>query len=952
MWSVDRPVRWVGREQELAALRAGVEALRRGQGTVIWVEGEPGIGKSSLVAEGLAAGTDPSWDIGWGIAGTLTQRLPLRTMLDCLQVRPDSPDPRRARAAALLHSFRRGLYTDGDTSAGGIEVLEALVDELCAAAPTVMVIDDLQWADESSLIVWHQLAASISQLQLLLIVTCRPTPVRAEVRELRTAITRHGGTVVMLGPLPETDVTALVTAMLGYPPGDALRALLAQTAGNPLYLRELIDALVRERAIEIGSVAEVSASGGPLPESLAAVLNDRLTSVSNEAAQLLRTATLLGGTFAVTDLAVVSRRQASDLTATIEEAVVAGILIGSGPYLAFRHLLLQQALYESMPVALRTALHAEAAQEMAATHADVLSVAQQLAAAQLPGADWVRNWLLQSAQALAARAPRLAAELLRKELDNTPARHDARTGLTTFLVWALLAAGSYAEAAAQASEALTTMTDPARRAETHWVLTRAQVSAGRNDDAIAGLRRALASADLPGQWRARMLALLAMLERSATGDLGVADATALEALAAAEKAGDEFATAHALTDLWLISSIRRDHLAALGHIDQALSTLGDDADHADLRSFALDDRIFTLQNLDRWPQAELTLRRARETARRGANPDRGTWVVAAVLRYWLGQWDDALAELGPDDAEAPGLIYTFLRERWSSLLWHGVSALIAGRRDERTTASEVLRRGLALPIQVISDRENQDFLVAADALALEQKGDTHGAMLRLAAMLPRRDGEMTLIHQWLPDLVRLALVMGDQPTAQAAARACQDEAAAETRPARAGAASLRCQGLLDADPGPLQAAVAHYRAVGPSVELPVALEDLAVVQAARGQEEEARAALGEALSLYDQLEARWDIRRAEARLRPYGIRRRARGPRRQRVVSSGWDALTPTELTVATLVARGDSTAEIAGGMFLSRRTVQTYISRILAKLGAKGRADIVREALRQGVST
>jgi DNA-binding CsgD family transcriptional regulator len=219
-------------------------------------------------------------------------------------------------------------------------------------------------------------------------------------------------------------------------------------------------------------------------------------------------------------------------------------------------------------------------------------------------------------------------------------------------------------------------------------------------------------------------------------------------------------------------------------------------------------------------------------------------------------------------------------------------------------------------------------------------------------MLPRREGEMTLIHQWLPDLVRLALVVGDQPTAHAAARSCRQEAAAETRPARAHAASLRCQGLLDADAGPLQAAVAHYRAVGPAVELPTALEDLAVAQAARGREEEARVALSEALSLYDRLEARWDIRRAEARLRPFGIGRSVRGPRRHRAVSSGWDALTPTELKVATLVARGDSTADIAGCLFLSRRTVQTYISRILAKLGAKGRVDIVREALRQGVLT
>lgn len=50
MWPIDRPPRWVGRRQELAALRAGVEALRRDEGTVVWVEGEPGIGKSALTA--------------------------------------------------------------------------------------------------------------------------------------------------------------------------------------------------------------------------------------------------------------------------------------------------------------------------------------------------------------------------------------------------------------------------------------------------------------------------------------------------------------------------------------------------------------------------------------------------------------------------------------------------------------------------------------------------------------------------------------------------------------------------------------------------------------------------------------------------------------------------------------------------------------------------------------
>jgi DNA-binding CsgD family transcriptional regulator len=750
-------------------------------------------------------------------------------------------------------------------------------------------------------------------------------------------------------------VAALVTAMLGAPPGEALRQLTAQAVGNPLYLRELIDALVREQALEIGpDTAEVATARQQLPASLAAVLSERLSVVSAGTAQLLRTAALLGGTFTVTDLAVLQRRPASDLAAGLQEAVVAGLLAASGPQLAFRHPLIRQALYESMPAALRTALHAEAAQELAATGADALSVAQQLAAAPGPGPGpaqpWARTWLIETAPALTTRAPQLAADLLGRELTATPSGDPAWDGLAVSLVRALLAAGSYAAAATQASQALTVMTDPARRAETSSVLARARISAGDNDHAIATIRQALAAADLPRQWQARMLAWLAMLERAGTGDLDAADATARQALTVAEQAGDAFATAHALTDLWLSHSVRRDHEAALGYLDRALRALGDDPGYADLRSYALEVRIFTLQNLDRWPDAERALHQAREVARRSGSPDRGTWATAAVLRYWLGQWDDALAELGLDDQHAPGLTYTFLRERWPALLVHGVAALIAGHRDQRTEASRQLRAGLALPIQTVPDRENRDFLVAAHALALEQGGELRQATAVLASILPRRDGEMTLTHQWLPDLVRLALAADDAALARTAAQACEAEAALETRPARAAAASLRCRGLLDSDPVPLREAVAHYRSAGPAVQLPAALEDLAVVLAGRGRDDEARAAQEEAVSRYDGLQANWDLRRLDSRLRRYGIRRGVRGRRGPRA-ASGWAALTPTEVKIAALIARGDSTSDIAQGMFLSRRTVQTYISHILAKLGAKGRVEIVREALRQGVS-
>jgi tetratricopeptide (TPR) repeat protein len=178
-----------------------------------------------------------------------------------------------------------------------------------------------------------------------------------------------------------------------------------------------------------------------------------------------------------------------------------------------------------------------------------------------------------------------------------------------------------------------------------------------------------------------------------------------------------------MATLWLTQSVRRDHATALDCIDRALRIMGEDPGYDDLRSNFLDTRTFVLQNLDEWQQAELALRQAREFAQRAGRSDRATWASAAVLRYWLGQWDDALAELGADTTDAPGLVYSFLRERWSALLVHGVAALIAGRRGQRAVADRHLREGLALPIENLTDRENQDFLVAAHALSLEQSGE-------------------------------------------------------------------------------------------------------------------------------------------------------------------------------------------------------------------------------------
>ncbi|QUQ71664.1 ATP-binding protein [Kutzneria sp. CA-103260] len=893
----------IGRSRELARLTVRVRELAGGRGGTALVDGEPGIGKTTLLRAVCDAALENGCRVHWGAGDELGRLLPLLPLLEALRAE------RSDEGQAVLRLLRGEIPTVADPSAVAAERVLGMVEELCSDGPAVLALDDLQWADKVTVAVFSRLVKLVDQLPLLLIGTLRPVPVRDDLSALWRQLGDDGQ--ISLGPLPADAIGELVAQLVGTQPSDELLRHAEGAAGNPLYATELVSAV---------------AEGATRPGSLAAAIDHRMDFLSEQTRHVLRAATLLGVVFSVADLSVVLGRSVVDLLPALDQATAAGVLVESGDGLSFRHALVRSALYERMSQPVRAAWHLEAARLLSNAGSPVERVAKQLLVAS-DADEWTVDWLCDNAGALIGQSPSAAVDLLRRVLA-TPSWDTRRLSLASRFGDALYRTGDFDEAEQVATRALALSVDPVQIVWLHHILLQCRSMSGRVAQSLVELDHALADPNTTGRVRARLLVLTAR----AHWDLGELDAAEKAALDAADAApADEWAVGWSLHVRSIVLMVRNKMADALDLLDHAVRAIGRDGGTAELSLLLRVNRAVTLCCVDRYDEAVAAARDVRQLAEHVGNTVRMAQAQSALVQmtYDCCRWDDVLVDVD--------MLADELRNPVVAASDHSIAALIHLHRGDHVAAG----RHLAVARAAQVGKHPVLHLALVNSLELEQAGQLSEALAALSMTADYDD--------LLPEIVRLAVADGDLDTARVTTSRVVG-LAADSEVRHRIAAAAYCRGLVAGDGEELLRAATVYRECGLPLARAKALEAAAAAFVHNGQSSSARAAASRALDLYAELGAEWQLARAQAALRGLGLRR---GPKvKHRRAKTGWDSLTPAEATVAQLVVAGLSNPQIAERLFVSRRTVTTHVSHILAKLQVRTRTDIAREAgLRQAAS-
>ena len=965
---------FTGRAVELRRLDALLERAGQGSPQVVLVAGDAGVGKTRL----LLALADRARQRGTRVLMGASVELgdigfAYLPVVDALRELADDPEEARLLTGAAMTAPALGRLLPGIEPAGPagdsldqlqvLDAVRAVLVGLAERSPVALVLEDLHWADRATRDLIAFLARTLRAGRVTLVVSYRSDELhrRHPLRPLLAELVRLPAVERLeLAPFTRAELAEHLEAIAGAPlAAEQVEGIHARSEGNPFYAEQLLAAGAGDAHVE-------------LPPTLVEVLLARVQGLSEPAQQVLRVAAVAGRRVPHRLLAAVAGQPEAELEQGLHEAVGAGVLatdVATGGY-AFRHALLQEAVYGDLLPGERVRLHAAYARLLAADPDGAAAELAHhcLASHDLVGALAASVRAAQEAEAVLAPADalrHLSAALRVWERVPEPVAVSGidRIELTLRAAAAASAAGEHQRAASLAQDAARAAEDPAQAARAHERRGVYLFDAGRIEEALDARAQAveLVPAEPPTRLRARVTAAMAQaLVNARRRD----DARRWcdEALAAARGAGSADEEADVLITLGMIEQYHdpakartlfaaaRAQAAGAGNLEIELRAVYDDAEVGK----QLGDLASAGAGFD--DGAELARRSGLGWSRFGIYMRREQLAV----RYLTGDWDgcerllaavpELVTTLAAAQVAVQGLGVLVARARPAAparlrqlaglagadpfldrdvAVWE---AELAGWQGDLERARSAIRRGLAAADAVeIFDQALEGAWVAMNGLSVEADRAEQARAARDTA---------TLADATAAGWALLERVRADAEQAPRAGLA--HDVHVRGRLAKAEAEWTRLQGR--SDPARWQAAVEAF-SYGNVYAVARCQWRLAEALAGGGDRERATAAARAAHATATRLGSA-PLREALEALARRGRLDLGVVLPAQRTLAG----LTPRELEVLRLLVEGRSNRQIAEQLFISAKTASVHVTNLLSKLGVHSRLEAAALARRLGL--
>lgn len=969
----DRPAEFAGRDRELVRLDHALLAAHHGQGGVVLLSGEPGIGKTRL-AEELSARARGQHDLVlWGrcyegegapafwpwsqILRDYVQQRELATLRAEL-------GPSAADLVALAPEVQLRLpATQPAPPIDGTQARFRLFDGLTGvlvrvarAQPLVLVFDDLHWADAPSLLLLQHLAGALTAASILVIGTYRDSDVDElhPLTSLIAGLTRLGvAQQLSLDGLTAAPVAGLITATTGYEPSAALlHSVMDATAGNPFFVTQLARLLAQSPSPWAG--ADDPSRLIRIPPGARAVILQRVQRLSRSCQRLLQVAAVVGRECSLRLLRALSFGSQAEVLSALDEAGRAQLLLpsaeGIGHY-RFVHALVRETLYEALPLAERVQLHARVGRALLASSAakpdsHLAELSYHLFQAA-PGGD-IELALEYSLRAAAHSSHMLAYEdavlhyaraLQLLELlpaDDSVRRCDLLLALGEIHARSG-AAGQMRATFTEAAVLARGQSDPLRLARAALGLAGIVVTPGVVDaQVVALLTEALdALGDDDSALRARLLGRLAM-EYRYSPLRERRDAASAAAVAIARRLDDQAELALALQARHY-ALLAPDTLDRRMAISLELSQLAELSGNREVLLRSMPWRIADLLDLGHVQAAD---RAIAETAQ-----------LAAELRQPLYAWYAAMFQAqralmrgemaaGEELAEAAHALGRQVQPHASQVYY---AAQLFLRRREQGRLPELVPQFTS----ILEQYPGMPIFRCWMALAHLQDGQSEAAAALLSELCADRCAALPWDQLWLGAITALAEVAIAVHNRAAAAVLYELLLPFAGRnvmvgiPISMGAAALYL-GQLAAAGDDTAAAVRHY-------EHAIALNHRLGIRVFLARTQVAYAALVRSARRSDAVEAL--LREASALVDPQELpvlaAQLANLAGESDSLPQTLHGLSERELATLRLIARGQPTKAIARELAVSVSTIERHITHLYAKIGVRSRAEATAFAIR-----